>query len=136
MTSTFNSSNKSELLKDLLSGSEKLCFTQGENICRPDRFPEKIFYVKSGTIRILTMSMEGKGPITLQKFTTGNWIGFTNLLFGKPCEWATAADDEVELLTIDAKNAASKISNDNILFEELLAQLHPSMIAEAMKAWM
>ena len=45
------------------------------------------------------------------------------------------ATDDIDVLAINAASVSSRILNDNILFEEVLKQKHPSMIAEAMKSW-
>lgn len=121
-------------LQNLLLNAEKLHFEQGECISRPDIFPEKVFYIKSGIVRVLTMSLEGKGPITIHKLNTGDWIGLTNLIFGKPCEW-TSATDNVEVLALDAPDTAQKIWSNNSLLDEILSQYHPAMITEAVKSW-
>ena len=127
--------NPQKLFTPYLEKAKILQFSVGESIARPDEFCKHILRIKSGSARALYMSMEGQGPITIKRLKEGDWIGLSNLLNCKPCEWITAAE-QVVVEAIDAENFSQSLWGDSELLEEVLKQAHPQMIAEAIKNWL
>ena len=117
------------MINNLIQEGKVVSFKQGDRISRPDSFSRDIYLIKSGIVRVLTMSLEGKGPITIEKLGQGEWIGWSSLLYGKPCEWACATND-VDLVAIDAKIAAGQLWNNHELFNEVINLNHPSIIVK------
>ena len=92
-----------------------------------------IYYIKSGEVRILGDSLNSSKIITLTKLTQGQWIGWSNLLFGKACEWS-AASKPTELLAIPIEIAAEYLWKDNLLFKAVQKLDHPSIANSAVQA--
>ena len=69
-------------LNELLKTGKRVTFTVGQSIARPDVFTDYVYYIESGSVRLLSLSMEAKGAITTTRLGPGNWIGLSNFLLG------------------------------------------------------
>ena len=112
-----------------------LQFDTGDTIARPNEFCPQILRIRSGQARALKMSLQARGPLTLQRLEPGQWIGLTNLLNGEPCEWVSAAEP-MEVEAINAETFSRSLWSDQKLLDEVLAQAHPQMVAKAISNWL
>ncbi len=65
----------------------------GERLCRSDEMPGAIHLILKGEVRLLVESLEGKGLITLDRRSKGQFIGWSGLLRAGACETVQASMD-------------------------------------------
>jgi len=107
----------------------------GDRLARPDEFTPWIYYVQSGSLRLLFSSQTNQGILTLRRLEAGDWIGWSNVLSGEPCEWVTAASDAT-LLAIPAEQATRHLWTNHELMEAVLALPHPHLGSTAATNWL
>jgi len=129
------SSTEASRLNEILQDSTLLNFDTGDTIARPNEFGAQIMRIRSGEARVLSMSLEGRGPQTLQRLEPGHWIGLSNLLNGEPCEWVSAAS-QIQIDAIDAETFSHELWKDDELLKEVLAQPHPHLASNAISSWL
>ena len=122
-------------LQTLLDEAKPFSVKRGECLVRSDAFPSGVYYVRSGSLRLLFSSQSNQGVLTLRRLTQGDWVGWSNLLNGEPCEWVTAASD-VELLEISAEKAANQLWNNREILQAVLQLPHPQIASSAVIQWL
>ena len=131
MTASFTTDN----LQELLNRARPMTAEVGDRLARPDQFTAQLLFIRSGSARLLVESPDTKAPITAALLGPGNWVGWSNLLNGNPCEWVSAAT-KLDLLAVPAEQIAQQLWQSEALFERVLALEHPALAAEALKRWL
>ncbi len=85
----------SELLEVWFRSSEKVRFSPGQRLIRPDELNEKLYLLLKGEVRLLVEGDEETGTFTLDKRGPGQLIGWVSLLRGAPTEFVQASTDVV-----------------------------------------
>ena len=122
-------------LEALLQDAKLVRVKVGERLARPDEFPNHVYCLQSGELRVLTKSLEGKGPQTICRLEPGDWVGWASLLYGSPCEWISASKDCV-VKAIPARKAVQSIRDNNSLFEEVIKLPLPAIGANSLRQWL
>ena len=108
-----------EQQQTLFADADLLRCSQGQRILRPDTMPDRVFFVLSGTVRLLGKSSQGSR--TLDRRGKGQLLGWVSLLRAQPCEWVLASEETI-LLGISARAFISCVE-ENSNFCAALAQL-------------
>ena len=87
---------QSDLIAWVQSG-ERLRYSPGERLTRPDEINSSVFLVLKGSVRLIAVGDEREGQFTLDKRGAGQLIGWTSLLRGGPTEHVQASTDVVAL---------------------------------------
>ena len=53
-------SDNSQMINNLIESGRPVSFKQGDRLSRAGEFPGKIYYIREGTVRLLTMSLKVK----------------------------------------------------------------------------
>ena len=122
-------------LQSLLKEGKQIDISLGERLARPDEFTPFIYCLQSGSMRLLFSSQTNQGILTLRRLEPGEWIGWSNLLNGEPCEWVTAASD-ASVLAIPAEQAAHCLWSNKELMNEVLSLPHPQLGCNAIVNWL
>ena len=77
-------------------------YEMGSRLLRPDQLPSKLIYTLSGTVRILGISPDDQGQITLAKQELPELYGWLSLLRAQPSEFIQCSTN-VKALIFDPK---------------------------------
>ena len=87
---------KSDLIA-WVESAERLRYSPGERLTRPDEINSSVFLVLTGSVRLIAVGDVREGQFTLDKRGPGQLIGWTSLLRGAPTEYVQASTDVVAL---------------------------------------
>jgi len=107
----------------------------GERLMRPDQFSAWIYRLEEGDVRLLVRSLQGGGPITVAHLQAGSWLGWSSLLLGSPCEWASCSS-RVTVTAVPAEGAAQALWQQPALMQAVLDLEHPALKASVARQWL
>ena len=113
-----------ELRLDLFENTYLSKLVPGQTLLRPDELPSYVFLVLKGEMRLLVESINTGRVETLTKCGPGQFLGWSSLFRGGPCEWVTAAEPSVVFCF--PANQFIKCAIQNLAFREFYFNL-PSL---------
>nr|WP_272152818.1 ABC transporter transmembrane domain-containing protein [Synechococcus sp. AH-551-A10] len=125
----------SQTLESLFLDVQLFKFEAGEAIAIPDEFTKNIYRIREGSLRLLYMSAEKKGVLTLSKLSAGDYVGISNVLHAEPCERVSAAEFSV-LEGIPSDAFVKKLLADQSLLNEAINLQHPFLGIQASKSYL
>jgi len=103
-------------LTSWLAKSEHRVFSIGSSVLRPDELSAYVFFILSGTVRLIAQGVQKNTTITLAKKGVGELVGWSSLLRGEACEYVIASDT-VEALALPSEQLVKLIKSNKKFFD-------------------
>ena len=97
-------------LEEWFKSAEKIRYSPGQRLIRPDELNERIYLIVKGEVRLLASKNDQNGAFTIDKRGPGQIIGWVSLLRGTPTEFVQASTDVVAV-TLSGKKFIEFIKN-------------------------